>query len=395
MLLTALLLALALFGNSCGYASVTPERKAEKKQTLCLNMIVKNESKVIKRCLASVKPLIDYWVISDTGSTDGTQQIIRDFMKDIPGELHEDAWTDFATNRNLALKAAKGKADYVLFIDADETFIYPQGFLMPKLDKDYYSFSVQNERGGVLLSEYTRILLIDNRLDWKWEGVLHEIVTCPVAKSCEVMKDIVNISRTEEGFRFQDPQKFLHDAQILEKASAKEPGNSRYVYYIAQSYLNAGEPSKALEYFQKRVAMNSGCRDSAETFLSLYCIGILQNALHMGSDSIIDSFTKAYSYCPWRTEPLYYLGVFFLERENYLLAELLFRKALTLQVPQDLHTVETWIYEWGILLKLAECLFKMKNFQESKSVIQKLLTISHLPVETRSFLKEQLQKIDK
>ena len=45
--------------------------------TICLNMIVKNESRVIKRCLESVKGFIDYWVIVDTGSEDGTQDMIK------------------------------------------------------------------------------------------------------------------------------------------------------------------------------------------------------------------------------------------------------------------------------------------------------------------------------
>lgn len=48
---------------------------------------------------------IDYWIISDIGSTDGTQKIIRNVMKGIPGELCEDVWADFATNRNMVLGA--------------------------------------------------------------------------------------------------------------------------------------------------------------------------------------------------------------------------------------------------------------------------------------------------
>ena len=78
-------------------------------QTICLNMIVKDEKDVICRCLASVKPVIDYWVIVDTGSSDGTQEIIRAFMKEIPGELHERPWINFGHNRNEALELAKGK----------------------------------------------------------------------------------------------------------------------------------------------------------------------------------------------------------------------------------------------------------------------------------------------
>ena len=80
--------------------------------TVCLNMIVKDESAVIERCLNSVKEHIDYWVIVDTGSTDGTQEIIQRTLKDIPGILYARPWVDFAHNRNEALQFAKGKTDY-------------------------------------------------------------------------------------------------------------------------------------------------------------------------------------------------------------------------------------------------------------------------------------------
>ena len=109
-------------------------------------MIVKDETKVICRCLESVKPLIDYWLIVDTGSHDGTQQMIKDFMKDIPGELHERPWVNFAHNRNEALTLAKDKADYLLFIDADDKLEIAKDFVRPKLDKDSYLLKI--EYGG-------------------------------------------------------------------------------------------------------------------------------------------------------------------------------------------------------------------------------------------------------
>lgn len=82
-------------------------------------MIVKNEAKVIERCLASARDLVDTWVISDTGSTDGTQQLIRTAMHGIPGELHEEPWFNFGHNRTLNIRRARGKADYLLLLDAD------------------------------------------------------------------------------------------------------------------------------------------------------------------------------------------------------------------------------------------------------------------------------------
>ena len=101
------------------------------KNTVCLNMIVKNEREVIERCLSSVKQLIDYWIIVDTGSTDGTQEVVKKFLKDIPGELHERPWVDFGYNRNEAMKLAEGKTDYLFFIDADDRLVFSDDFCLP------------------------------------------------------------------------------------------------------------------------------------------------------------------------------------------------------------------------------------------------------------------------
>jgi len=107
-------------------------------KTICLNMIVKDESKAILKLLGSVKSIIDYWVIFDTGSTDGTQEIIQEFLKDIPGELHERPWVNFAHNRNEALKVAQKKADYILILDADHLLHVQDSFDKNSLDLDFY-----------------------------------------------------------------------------------------------------------------------------------------------------------------------------------------------------------------------------------------------------------------
>ena len=82
-------------------------------------MIVKNESKIIERCLKSVYHLIDTWCIVDTGSTDGTQDIIKEFLKDKPGELIERPWVNFGHNRNEALSLARRWGEWILLTDAD------------------------------------------------------------------------------------------------------------------------------------------------------------------------------------------------------------------------------------------------------------------------------------
>src|ERR1044072_2443758 len=111
--------------------------------SVCLNMIVKNEAPVIGRCLASVRSLIDRWVIVDTGSRDGTQALIGEALAGIPGELHERPWRDFGHNRTEALRLAERADDYLLFIDADEMLRVPEGFSWPQLVDDAYFLTTE------------------------------------------------------------------------------------------------------------------------------------------------------------------------------------------------------------------------------------------------------------
>ena len=126
-------------------------------KSICLNMIVKDESKIIQRCLESVKSVIDYWVILDTGSTDGTMHIIRQTLFDIPGELFELPWVNFESNRNAALKRAKNKADYILFMDADDCLGFSKPLNKNDLNCDCYYFLCQDP-----VVDCYRIMMINN-----------------------------------------------------------------------------------------------------------------------------------------------------------------------------------------------------------------------------------------
>jgi glycosyltransferase involved in cell wall biosynthesis len=112
---------------SISYPSVTTTISLTPK--LCLNMIVKNESRVILRLLESVASIIDYYCICDTGSTDNTKEIITKFFleKGIPGEIIEEPFRDFGYNRSFALKACESipNMDYILLLDADMVLTGP------------------------------------------------------------------------------------------------------------------------------------------------------------------------------------------------------------------------------------------------------------------------------
>ena len=340
------------------------------RSTICLNMIVKNESKVIKRCLASMLPIIDYWVIVDTGSTDETQQIIKDFMKvnGVPGELYERKWIDFSHNRNEALNLARGKADYVFFIDADEYFVYDSDFKLPHLDKDYFYVTVSHSG-----TKYSRIQLINNHLDWEYVGVLHELIIPPLSRSYSTLEKVVNIC-TADGHRSQDPQKYQKDAQVLETALRKDPSNSRYVFYLAQSYRDSGNYSSALQNYEKRAKMGGW---DQEVFCSLLEIGRMKEYLEMSSEDVIDSYMRAYQYRKSRIEPLYYIARYFRIKEDFNSGYLTAKLAQTVPISQDILFVQQWMYDYGVQLELSVCAYWIKKYEECQQISLDLLKINN------------------
>ena len=84
-------------------------------------MIVRDERATIERCIASVEGLIDCWTICDTGSRDGTADLIEARLERFPGTLHRRPWKDFGHNRSELMKLARGSAEYLLLLDADMT----------------------------------------------------------------------------------------------------------------------------------------------------------------------------------------------------------------------------------------------------------------------------------
>jgi glycosyltransferase involved in cell wall biosynthesis len=357
------------------------------KPTVCLNMIVKDEAPVIERCLASVRTLIDYWVIVDTGSTDGTQEIIKRYMQGIPGELYERPWVNFAHNRNEALELARSKSDYSLIIDADERLIFAEDFTMPILTKDNYSIPIKDADG----STFQRIHFVNNKLDWHWYGVLHEGIACSEAKTHEVLKKVQNLAVTGDGHRSQDPKKHQKDALTLENALKIEPNNSRYVFYLAQTYLNCKEYEDSIKTYEKRAIMGGA---EEEVFYSLYMVGKLKQFLAKPFDEITNSYTACFISRPTRAEPLYRLACLFIDRKEYIQAYAILKLAVDIPLPDDLLFVEESVYEYEAPFQLANCAAYIGKHEEAMKIYERLVSLETLPSQIQNNIKVNLKIIE-
>ena len=279
------------------------------KPSLCLNMIVKNEAHIIVDTLTKLinKVHFDYYVICDTGSTDNTIELINNFFKElIPGEIIETPWKNFGYNRTLALQCAKDKADYLFIFDADDEIV--GNIVMPtKVLYDNYFIKFGSTSG----TSYTRVLLINNHKKYKYLSVIHEFITCIEPSTSTTLEGDYYVISGKTGSRSMDPNKYLKDAIILEKAHAealkqKDDLYHRYSYYCANSYKDCGKFQDAIKWY--KITLSQESQWDQEKYTSCLYIYDCYKALNQ-EESGFFYLVKAFAYDTERVECLFPLLV--------------------------------------------------------------------------------------
>lgn len=348
---------------------------------VALSMIVKNEAHVIQRCLASVRPLIDRWVVVDTGSSDGTQDLVRQALADLPGELLEQPWVDFAHNRNQALDAARCWADYCFVIDADEYLDWPGGYRLPELTHDAYGLWLEFAE-----LRYRRVCLLRSATPWRWHGVLHEYLDAGITTSQGTL-DGPRVVVRAEGARSRNPHKFRDDAEVLERALRVEPGNTRYQFYLAQSWRDAGEPARAYRAYQKRADMGGW---DEEIWYSRWQMARLLEILAAPEAEVQAAYQLAWLTRPTRAEPLVDLARWHRLRSEWPLAFLYARQASEIPLPEDQLFVDAGAYRWRALDELATAAYYMGRESLGADALRRLLTENHAPPSEAHRLRANL-----
>ncbi len=354
--------------------------------TLC--MIVKNEAHVIERCLASVKPYIDQWIIVDTGSTDDTQQRIHASLKGVSGELHQRAWVNFGHNRTEALELARTLcrgAGHILVIDADDTLDAPHGFQWDALDMDAYML-----RHTMAHIEFQRAQLFSASKPWKYVGAVHEH---PVLEGAQVIGSIdeVTIRIGGDGARRlgDKTSKYLADALLLEEAVAQDPGDMRSLFYLAQSYRDAEKFGAAYQHYKKR---SQGGGWEEEAWYALYQEGLMANALENTSEAIA-TLQKAFERRPNRREPVVALSRLYRNQGNWSMARLWSHYAV--YAPFDLKGEQLFVEPachggWRALDELSLVAFDQGDHNEAVVLFERLLRDPSIPPMERDRIRQSL-----
>lgn len=308
--------------------------------TLVLNMIVKNESRIIERLLSTVAPIIDAYCICDTGSTDDTKDRITRFMeaKGIRGEVFDEPFKNFGHNRSVALKRADAWGDYALLLDADMKLV-----VGPKFSKDFFTQDGYLMLQGSSAFEYFNTRLIKLGIGVKCVCPTHEYYDFPPSgqHNLRLPRDFLRIDDIGDGGCKSD--KFTRDIRLLKEGLSEEPNNGRYHFYIANSHRDLGQHKEAVEWYKKRVALGGW---HEEVWNSMYEMGKCQ--LAMGEHAAgIYTLLEAYNYHSARAEPLHEITQHFRIKGKNTVAQMVCDKAKSIPYPaQDVLFIKRDVYDY-------------------------------------------------
>ena len=343
--------------------------------SICLNMIVKNESEVIVQTLENIIQHlpIHYWVISDTGSTDNTVELIQSFFAQyqIQGEVFHDVWQDFAHNRNLALAYCEGKSDYIYISDADDRLT---GELkLPELHADAYELRMC---AATREFYFYKKLLLRNNQSFKWVGVLHEALVA-TQSNLQVNRIVGDyfVRVGHFGHRSQDPVKHLKDAKLLENAFKDESDpalKARYAYYCGCSFHDAAEHRLAIEWYLRRIEI--GRINGEELWLSYLYLGMQFEILQDFAQAKY-YWLKGYDAFPDRAECLYHAIRISADQQQFHVASHFLDIALKINMPQQGESIERNVYIYGLRYESARVNLALDRVQNAFSDLMQLIIL--------------------
>ena len=369
-----------------------------KKSKIALSMIVKDETHIIKECLESMSQYIDYWVICDTGSTDGTQEMVKEFFeeKGIPGELHEIPWEGFGKTRTHALSLCDGKCDYMWMIDADD--FVAGDFQFPELmDEDAYSLKIQ--RGDFT---WWRNQIFKSEMGWGYEGILHEYASCK-SRTPEQLKQAriegdYHIEARTIGARnvgITAVEKYSKDADMLLDALTNEdsphysPKNDRYQFYLAQSYFDSQQFEKAEKAYLTRAQLGGW---EEEVYYSMFRLAVISVILDRPWQEQSERFLQAWAYRPIRAEPLHQLARLHRNRGEPRQAFLYAKYAAELPIPpQDILFISQDVYKWMCIDEIGATAFYCHDFERGAAACKYIIENKFCPDGEVARISENLK----
>jgi glycosyltransferase involved in cell wall biosynthesis len=377
---------------------------------LVLTQIMKNEAHVITRMLNSIRPIVDIICLVDTGSTDNSIEVVKNWGEQNKIETHvfERPFDNFENSRNYSIQmarevtAGRGNDFWGFWLDADEMIEILPNFNKNNINKDLYMFNTY-----INVMKYTRNECYKLDKPFRFYGPVHEFIVCDEKNITSGLMDGLNVRVQMDGGSWKGniPEKYKSHAFVLEKYIDANRQDPRWIFYTAQSYHdsacvpdnrqeNEERLRRSMKYYKERISRNDGYPE--EIFYSQFRLGTIMRVLEMPFSDTLNELLKAYSIDPLRAEPIKAIIDHYLSVGEWNNAYL-FSKFAKVNFhgknpyPQRLLFVDEALYIWKILEVHAAASFYTGRRDEAKQAFSEMVEISRQ--QPQYFTQEDLQKI--
>jgi glycosyltransferase involved in cell wall biosynthesis len=388
-----------------------PKRSAR----LVTALMCKNErAQIAETTLDSLKEYCGHLIVYDTGSTDGTQNHIREYCakNDIQLDLKEGPFVDFAVSRNVLLdycdELLKGQDDkFILQVDAHDVL---QGgdklieFITTFKGPQTGFYLTQKWWSGSNLDSYYNVRMIKPHKEWRYnpDAIVHEYIVSPAME-----KDPGNaILKTEGIILYQDRtaqgdssfRRFMRDKEMLFRKYLEKPAEPRTLFYLAQTQGCLGLNEEAYKFYQLRIKQQGFFE---EIYHSYFRLGDLSVALGHNWEESMNWYWRAFQHSQ-RAEPLVRIAEYY-EKHNlqgedkpewhscYFFAQM----ATQLAWPQNqilFRDLACYTYKRYHLLGIAG--FYVGKYREGKEACLKAIEARNLDVDKgnlRFYLEKEIE----
>ena len=296
-------------------------------------LMIKNESKIIERCIEHALPHVDAIALLDTGSTDNTVEVCERVLSACgkPYQISVEPFKNFGYNRTISFQKAQelckklkwdANTTYAMAVDADMVIVPSPEFKNFKMTLNGYHVIQAN---GHIKYYNTRFMKCGH--NWKCIGATHEYWSGDPAD--KIPYDVFYIDDRNDGGCKSD--KFERDVRLLTQEIKENGKNERAHFYLAQSLKDSGKTKESIELYQKRIDLGGWVE---EVWYSHYQIGKCYESLN-DPDMMERWMNRAFAYHPKRAEPIYHLTQYFRNVSQHYKAYHYYLKGKDIPYPKD------------------------------------------------------------
>jgi glycosyltransferase involved in cell wall biosynthesis len=378
------------------------------KSLMALVMMVKNEERRIRVSFDSVKDYTDTFIILDTGSTDSTIDICREYCKEhnITLFLKEEPFVNFCVSRNVLLDYADEvlkKQRYLLQLDCnDELRNHDElmDFVINYKGTATGFYLKQQWWTGNNMDSYFNIRMCKSHCKWRYKGVVHEYIIQEGLTRKELRTGKM-VERLEHIVLFQDRtvdddksfKRFTRDKEMLYAEYLKQPRDARTLFYLAQTCGCLGNVQDAYKFYILRTKEDDdGFME--EIYQSYFRLGELSIFLGHPWEESLNWFLKAYSHSQ-RAEPLVKIAEYYLkhnhfgeDKPDYMMAYTFASMACKLVFPlNQILFVDRRCYFYKRYHMLGVVAYQVQQYKEGKEACIKALMAENDDTDMNNLVK--------